>query len=355
MGYPAPVELPPLPPPLDSPLAPVVLVFLVALGLLLGVRAAVLSWLGTLTGRTSSTVDDFVLDAVRLPSLFWVVALGADLSLRASALPEGVVALGGDGIRVLVLVSATLVISNAAAGLLTARLGRAEGAGVSGIARTLVRGVVLLVGAAAILNQLGVSIGPILAGLGVGGLAVALALQDTLGNFFAGVHILLEKPFAIGHFIRIDGGEAGWVQDIGWRTTRILTLAEHTVVVPNSQIAGSKIVNMNLPDPTVRVEFTLGLGYGSDPTQAEAVLLAAARAAVSELAQCVTEPPPDVLLEGFGDYALQYTVRFHIRQVAAERVALHHVRTRVLHAIRAAGLEIPFPVRTVHLVREESP
>jgi small-conductance mechanosensitive channel len=244
----------------------------------------------------------------------------------------------------------TLVVANISAGLLNARLRNvSESAAASGIARTLVRGAVVVLGGLMVLHQLGVAIAPVLTALGVGGLAVALALQDTLGNLFAGIHILLEKPFAIGHFVRLEGGDEGWVQDIGWRTTRLLTLSDHTVVIPNAKIAGSKIVNMHLPDPIVRVERKLLVAYESDPARVERVLQEELDRAVAELPQAVPEPRPDVLLEAFADSGLQYTVRFYVKEIALERVSCSLVLTRIAERLRQEGIEVPYPHRVVEL------
>ncbi|MBM4368349.1 MAG: mechanosensitive ion channel family protein [Deltaproteobacteria bacterium] len=335
-----------------SPAARVVLVFFCALLGLLFLRAVAFRWLRRLAARTQSQVDDLAIDALRLPSLFWAAALSIEAALQRSELPEELRAFFGQAVTAIVILSITIVAANTLAAVLNARLRTSGQAAASGIARTLARGVVLLLGLTMVLHQLGVAVGPLLTALGVGGLAVALALQDTLGNFFAGIHILLERPFAIGHFVKLEGGEEGWVQDIGWRTTRILTLNEHTVVVPNSKIAGSTIVNMALPDPVVRAEILLGLAYGTDLPRAIALLQDELEVASRELPQLVPDPRPDVLFDGFGDWSLNLVLRFHLKQVALERVAASLVRARVYERVRREGLEIPFPVQVVHLSRD---
>lgn len=332
---------------LETPAGEAIVFFITLVSLLL-LRAILLYWLKALANRTASTVDNFALDAVRIPSLFWIMALAIDAALSASPLPDEVQAIVGQGVAVLIIFSATLVAGNVASGLLNSslRIGPNQSA-ASGIVRTLVRGVVLLVGLSLVLHSLGVSIGPILTALGVGGLAVALALQDTLGNLFAGIHILLEKPFQIGHFVRLEGGDEGFVKDIGWRTTRLQTLNEQTVVIPNANIAGSKIINMSLPTSVVRVERPIGVGFGSDTAHVERVLLDELQRAVAELPQTVTEPPPDVLMVSLGAYSLDYSVRFYIRDISMERMACHHMITRIFNRLRAENIEIPFPFTEV--------
>ncbi len=334
-----------------SPPVHLALVFFGALLGLLLLRGVLFSWLRRVAGRTASQLDDLAIDALRLPSLFWAAALAIEAALQQSGLPEELRGFLGKSVSAIVIFSMTIVVANTLAAVLNARLRTSGQAAASGIARTLARGVVLVLGLTMVLHQLGVAVGPLLTALGVGGLAVALALQDTLGNFFAGIHILLERPFSIGNFVKLEGGEEGWVQDIGWRTTRILTLNEHTVVVPNSKIAGSTIVNMSLPDPVVRAEMKLGLAYGTDMARAMAILEDELEKASNELPQLVPEPRPDVLFDGFGDWSLNLVLRFHLKQVALERVAASLVRARIYERVRIEGLDIPFPVQVVHLAR----
>lgn len=324
--------------------------FVLSLVLLLVVRTFGMRWARNVAASTASQLDDVVVGSLRYPSIFWAAALALEGALAVAEVSAEFREAFGKGVGALVIFSMTLVVANISSGVLGIRLRSSSGAAAaSGIARTLVRGFVILGGISVVLHSLGVSVGPLLTALGVGGLAVALALQDTLGNLFAGIHLLLEKPFAIGHFVRIEGGDEGWVQDIGWRTTRLLTLADHTVVIPNSQIAGSKVINMNLPEPAVRVERKVGVSYSSDPANVERVLLDELQRAVRELPGTLTTPSPDVLLEGLGPYSMDYTVRFYVKQFSFERAMSHLVLTRLVVRLRAENIEIPFPYQVVEL------
>ena len=113
---------------------------------------------------------------------------------------------------------------------------------MAGLTRTLTRFAVLATGLLVLLAYLNISITPMLTALGIGGLAVALALQDTLANFFAGLHILVERPIFVGDYIRLESGQEGVVTDIGWRTTRIRTLSANMVVVPNTKITSGTLL-----------------------------------------------------------------------------------------------------------------
>ena len=139
---------------------------------------------------------------------------------------------------------------------------------------------------------LGIQITPILTALGVGGLAVALALQDTRSNLFAGVHLLADRPIRVGDYIKIADSVEGYVVDVGWRSTRVRTLQNMVMVVPNKKVAESVITNYDLPEPRVALLLRMGVSYDSDPDHVERVLVDEAVRAVGEVPGLLAEPAP---------------------------------------------------------------
>ena len=123
------------------------------------------------------------------------------------------------------------------------------------------------------MNELGVSITPILTALGVGGLAVALALQDTLSNFFAGFYIMMAGQIRVGDYVKLDSGEEGYVVDISWRSLTIRTLPNNIVVVPNSKVAQANVTNYSLPEKRMSLLIKVGVSYDSEPDQIERILV----------------------------------------------------------------------------------
>jgi small-conductance mechanosensitive channel len=325
-------------------------VFLGAVFGLLAARYVLFRRLHSWAAATTTHLDDLVLGAVNTPSLFWCVALALDLALRTSPMEETVRAPIGHALDILIMLSMTLAAANVAGGVVTELLRRQAPDGkVPGLGQAVIRTVVVVLGGMVVLNALGVEIAPLLTALGVGGLAVALALQDTLTNFFAGMHILLERPFHIGHFIRLEDGQEGHVLDIGWRTTRVRTVQDDVIVVPNSKIAGSTILNYNMPIPRSRVALSVGVAYDSDPEKVRAVLIDEAVRAMPELVYLLPTPAPDALLLKFGDFALEFQLRFYVTDIARQPAALDEMHRRVLRRFREEGIEIPFPVHTVLL------
>jgi small-conductance mechanosensitive channel len=316
-------------------------------------RAIALRQLSRWAARTVTDVDDLLLHAIRVPSLFWCVATALIVTVRTSSVEEGYRELAGDGLTVLVILSVTLALANVAGGAVTLVLRRSgEQTHVPGLGQTAIKTAVLLVGGTILLNALGVEIAPIITALGVGGLAVALALQDSLTNLFAGIHILLERPFHIGHYIQLEDRREGHVLDIGWRTTRIRTLDDDVIVVPNSKIAGSTIVNYHMPFPRSRVVVQVAVAYDSDPDRVRAVLESEMASLAAAADYVLAEPAPSVLFRRMGDWALEFDVRFHIRDIALAERATDLANTRLFRRLRAEGIDIPFPTRTVVLRKD---
>src|SRR6185436_6083695 len=191
-----------------------------------------------------------------------------------------------------VILSATFTVAGVL-GALVAAAGerRALGVGVTGLARAAVRVFVLVIGGLILLDVLGVKITPLLTALGVGGLAVALALQDSLSNLFAGVHLLADRPIRVGDYMKIAETIEGYVVDVGWRSTRVRQLANSIAIVPNSAVAKATIINYHLPDPRLVITIRVSVDYASDPDRVEAALVEETQRAVGQVPGLLADPP----------------------------------------------------------------
>lgn len=216
----------------------------------------------------------------------------------------------------------------------------------TGIIRNITRIIIYAIGAMIILQEFGVSITPVLTALGVGGLAVALALQPTLENLFAGLHVTLSRQFTVGDYIEVDGVYRGFVTDINWRATILVTPENNILTIPNAEIAKSKVVNYALPSTTVRADVPLGVGYSSDLKHVEKVTLEIANQ-IQEKFGMVSDPRPEVLFTGFGDFSINLVARFYTRDVARRWVAISEFVKAIHERYNKEGIEIPFPIRTV--------
>jgi len=187
--------------------------------------------------------------------------------------------------------------------------------------------------------------------LGVGSVAVALALQETLSNLFAGLYLLADRPVSPGDYIKLDSGQEGYVIRIGWRSTTLRTQSNNIVFVPNSTLAKAVIINYSLPELQVSLSLPVCVSYGSDPSKVEKALLDVTReAAQEEVAGLLLDPPPSVTLSpGFGDSSLDFSLNLNVRRFEDQVPVQSELRKRILARFAKEGINMPFPTRTIEL------
>lgn len=279
------------------------------------------------------------------------VLLGLQLALARAPLEADARAWGIRALSALLLVLATFVVGRVLARVLGYYLAQVEGLRpLAGVSERIALLVIWAIGLLMALSQLNVEITPLLTTLGVAGLATALALQDTLANFFAGLYLLADRPVRVGDYVKLDGGAEGYVVGVGWRSTKIRQLANNVIVIPNQKVAQSIITNYHLPEPRMSLLIPVSVSYDADPDHVERVLLDVATRAAGQVQGLLAEPPPMVrFIPGFGDSALEFTLICQVREFVDQYLVQHELRKRILRRFRAEGLEIPFPQRTLHL------
>lgn len=212
----------------------------------------------------------------------------------------------------------------------------------------LTRIAIVLLGALLVLNALNISITPVLTALGVGGLAVALALQDTLGNLFAGLQLVASKQVRPGDYLLLESGQEGTVEDIAWRYTTLRTQANNLVVVPNAKLGQAIITNFQLPSQPLSITVEFGIAYGSDLERSQAIAQDVAARVMAELQPDITEWEPVVRFRGFGESQIQAIAILRVVDFG-DQYALKSEFIKRLHARFAEeGIEFPFPQRVVH-------
>jgi small-conductance mechanosensitive channel len=215
----------------------------------------------------------------------------------------------------------------------------------------VIRGLFAILATIIILENLGISLTAVWTTLGVGSVAVALALQETLSNLFAGLYLLADRPVSPGDYIKLDSGQEGYVIRIGWRSTAMRTQSNNILFVPNSTMAKAIIINFSLPELRVSVSIPVHVSYGSDPSRVEKVLLEITREAAQEgLAGLLLNPPPSVCLNpGFGDSSLDFSLNLNVRRFEEQIPVQSELRKRILARFAKEGIAMPFPTRTVGL------
>jgi small-conductance mechanosensitive channel len=223
----------------------------------------------------------------------------------------------------------------------------------SGVVYTAVRAVVILVALLVLLETFGVSITPLIASLGVGSLAVALALQSPLGNFFSGLQLVSAKPIEVGHYIKLNTGEEGYVSRIGWRSTTMRMLSNNMVIVPNSKIAEAIITNYNLPQKDVSVVVELGVHYRSDLDEVERVTCEVARQVIEEVPSGKKGFEPFIRYHSFSDSRIDFSVILRAEEFVGSYLVRHEFMKRLHKRYREEGIVIPFPTRSLDIRRED--
>ena len=213
----------------------------------------------------------------------------------------------------------------------------------------IVNGIIYAMGILVVLQYYGISIAPILTALGVGGMAVALALQETLANIFSGLHLILSKQLRLGDYIHLSSGEEGRVTDITWRFTTIVPVGEgNMVVIPNQKIASSIITNYSMPRHDIIIKIPVGVAYDSDLQKVEDVTLEVAHQVLESLGEKIDDNrKPSVRFYNFGESSIDFNVLLHSARFD-DQFRLKHEFIKALTArFRQEGIEIPFPIRTI--------
>ncbi len=222
---------------------------------------------------------------------------------------------------------------------------------ITGLGQFGIKLIVSVIGLLIILASLGIQITPVLASVGIAGLAIALALQPTLANLFAGIYIIADKPVRVGDFIKLESGEEGFITDIGWRSTRLRMLPNNTVIIPNQRLADSIVLNYYYPEQKLALLMEIGVSYEDDPKKVEKILVEEMTKASFEVDGMVTayESKPFVrFIPGYKDFSLNFTTICLVREVIDRFYVQHELRKRIFDRFKYEGITIPFPIRSLH-------
>ncbi len=312
-------------------------------------RSLLVRWIRRWAAATETKIDDIIIGAFDKPIIVWFAIGGLYAAIPYLNLAPPVSSTAERAAILALILSIAWALANIAGGVIRfygSRIG--AGIQVSSLGQLLAKVAILSIGIVIALAELGIEVTPIIASLGIGALAIALALQDTLANIFSGFYVLAEKSVRVGDFVRIEGVGEGRIVDIGWRSTRILTLPNNLVVIPNKKLAESIVTNYDLPDPSTSLETVISVGFSEDPERVEAILRDEVRRAIQDLpgAEKGFEP---IIRFSMGEYSLNFTVIWKAVNVMERGVLHHEMAKRVFRRLRSEGVEIPFPVRTLYI------
>ena len=312
------------------------------------VRVTALKRLDRIASRTSGSFDNILIDEVKGRVPLWCTLIGVWLALGRWPLDAQASRLASSFVFVAGGASITFAASAVAGRLLQAYGQRiTPSVPVSGLTQSLVSLLVIVLGALIVLNGLGVSITPLLTALGVGGLAVALALQEPLSNLFAGLFVTLAGQVRVGDYVRVEAGIEGFVTDFSWRSTRIRMLQNNLILVPNSKLAQSVLINYSLPGADLAVLVDVGVAYGSRLAHVERVTSAVARDVMREVQGGVPDFEPFIRFHTFSESSINFTVILRAKEYVDQYLVKHEFIKRLHERYDVEGIAIPFPMRTL--------
>ncbi len=213
--------------------------------------------------------------------------------------------------------------------------------------RKIVTALVVFLGGLYILSVIGVDTSPIVAGGALGGVVIGIALQDTLANVFAGFFLNIDRPVKIGDLIRLETSEEGFVEEVGWRYTKVRLWSNNLLIIPNNKLSQSIITNFNLPAEPLSIYVYCGVAYDSDLDHVERVAIRVAKQVQDSEPGGDTSWEPVVRFKEFGDSSITFVTVLRSAEVGAQH-RVHHQFVKALHrAFKDEGIEIPFPIRTL--------
>lgn len=224
----------------------------------------------------------------------------------------------------------------------------------SDVVQVITRIIVFSLGLLILLDSFGISITPIIASLGIGSLAVALALQPTLENLFAGAQLLFDKSIQVGHFIKLESGEEGYVHKVSWRSSWIRMLPNNTVVIPNKVIVNSRVINYYYPSKELAVLVDVGVHYNSDLEHIEQVTVEVAKEILKTVSGGVPEFEPFIRYHTFADFSVNFTVILRAKEFVDGYLIKHEFIKRLHKRYAKEGIVIPFPIEAVNYSQENS-
>ncbi len=314
-----------------------------------------LEYIKRVASHTKTTLDDKILTALELPVYLAVVVLAIHFGLDYTSFRNI------DNRAVIFGIATILLITYSLLRLFDATIQwyveevQSKSKTIDNIIptmRRIARIVIMALGGIMILRALGIEITPILAALGIGGLAIALAFQDTLSNFFAGLYITIDRPLKVGDYVELDGGVRGYVVSVGWRSTQIRTLANNLVIIPNSKLVQSVVTNFYLPTKDMAVVIPCSVAYKSDLEKVEKVTIETAREMQKKVKGALPDFDPFIRFHTFGDNGINFSIIMRVAEFVDQYLLIHEFIKELHKRYAKEGIEIPFPQRTVHFTRQ---
>jgi len=302
-----------------------------------------------LVEKSKTGIDDIVLKIIT-PFFILVVFIGLYFALKTLSITTPYTAWLDGAFFVFLVLLSTLIVARVLNVLVVRGLKvQKKFEKTPKLINKIISVIIYLIAFLMILGYFKIEITPLVATLGLGGLAIGLALQATLSNFFAGLHIISDRPINVGDFVELpDANVSGYVEDIGWRSTRIKTLPNQIIIVPNSKLAESIIVNDSLPEQEMAALVQVGVAYGSDLKKVEKVTIDVAKKIQKTVLGAVKSFEPFIRYHTFADSNINFTVILRVEKFVDKYLVTHEFIKALKERYDKEGIEISWPVRKIY-------
>ncbi len=301
-----------------------------------------------ITEKTKTDIDDIILGIIKKPLYILIILAGLYSALKILFIPYILL------VKKAFFIAYVLIVALVASKIFSILIGRwlkvhKRFEKTPKLVNRVISVFIYLIALSMILSYFKIEVTPLVATLGLGGLAVGLALQATLANFFAGLHIISDRPINVGDFVELpDADVSGFVEDIGWRSTRIRTLPNQIIIVPNSKLAESIIINDSLPEQEMAALVQVGVAYGSDLNKVEKVTVDVANKIQKSITGGVKTFEPFIRYHTFGDSNINFTVILRVEKFVDKYLITHEFIKALKERYDKEGIEISLPVRKVY-------
>lgn len=301
-----------------------------------------------LAKKTKTKVDDLIIASVSAILFYIIIALGFKIGFETFEFETGIYnSLIETFLIFLVAVALIRIIHNLSKHWIEDWAKKTESTAddrLIPLVEKILKAVVIILGFIFVFDAWDIDISPLLATVGIAGIAIGLAVRDSLANILGGLQLVLDKTFKVGDKVQIESGEMGVILDIGLRSTKLKTYDNEVIYIPNGQLANARIKNFTVPDLSIRVNVEFGVVYGSNSEKVRQVVLEALRKTDGVL----EEPEPVVQFLKMSDFSLDFIARVWVKEYTEAYGMKVRATDVIYNALNQAGIGIPFPTRTVY-------
>ena len=312
------------------------------------VQMIIVRFLHRLTAKTKTDIDDKIIAAISKPIIITVILIGLQISLNMLTVLSDYQSWVSMGFFIIYTLIGAIVISRIVRIFVSKCLNIKTGAtNTPNLLNNVISMLIYLIALFVIMGYFGTDLTGAIAALGIGGIAIGLALQGTLSNFFAGLHIISDRPVVIGDFIELDAETKGFVENIGWRSTRIRTIGNVSIIIPNAKLSESVIINNTLPSKPTSIIVKCGVGYGEDLEKVERVVVDVAKHVQKNVLGAVKDHEPFVRFNNFGDSNIDFSVILRAEEFTSKYFITHEFIKALKKRFDKEKIEISWPMRKI--------